>query len=93
MAFSAAETEAASEAASRLLNDLGLGACRFSLTPQGDSWLVEIECPRQGEPVTAMLTAEHHQLYASLDDVPGREHLRHEWEVKLADCLRLTRGN
>lgn len=87
MPYSAAETEAANEAASRLLNDIGLGACHFALEPRANSWLVHLECPGQGRTVTSTLSVEHHRLYASLDDVATYEHLRHEWSSALAECF------
>lgn len=87
MSYSAAETEAASEAASRILNDIGLGSCRYALEPAGNAWLVHIECPGQGRMTTSTLSVEHHLLYASLDDVAAYEHLRHDWIGTLAECF------
>lgn len=87
MPYSAAESEAANEAASRLLNDIGLGACHFALEPMINSWLVHLECPGRGRTVTSSLSVEHHRLYASLDDMATYEHLRHEWSSALAECL------
>jgi hypothetical protein len=84
MSYSAAETESAIEATSRLLNDLGLGACRYALQPQAESWLVQVECSGARQSILA----EHHLLYASLDDSAAYEHLRRAWSVALADCLR-----
>lgn len=87
MTYSAAETEAASEATSRILNDIGLGTCHFALEPMGATWLVHVECPGQGRTMTSVLAVEHHLLYASLDDAAAYEHLRHDWTDALTACF------
>ncbi len=88
MSYSAAETEAAHEACSRVLNDIGLGGCHFALEPLGDTWLVHVECPGKGRTTTSSISVDHHVLYASLDDHAAYERLRNDWTEVLSECLR-----
>ena len=84
MSFSSAEMDAAYEAASRILNDIGLGASQFSIEPQAGMWALHLERIVASGKATASVPFDHHQLKESLDDHEARARLRHDWTTKLA---------
>ncbi len=84
MSYSHAEMDAAREAASRILNDIGLGAGQFTIEPQAGMWALRLERMTANGKVTTSIPIDHHQLKESLDDHEARAHLRHDWTIKLA---------
>lgn len=84
MSFSQAEIDAVAEAASNILNDIGLGANRFTIAPQAGMWSLQLEHATASGRVTTRVPIDHHQLKESLDDHEARARLRHDWTIKLA---------
>jgi hypothetical protein len=84
MKFSGAEIDAAYEAASNILNDIGLGACQFTLDQEGGMLSLRIEQTTAAGKIATSVPVDHHQLKESLDDHEVRLRLRHDWLVKLA---------
>ncbi len=83
MSFSQAEMDAVYEAARNLLNEIGLGACQFSVEPQGGMWELRIVGVTTEGKVASSVPIDHHLLKESLDDHEVRLRLRHDWTAKL----------
>jgi hypothetical protein len=84
MRISGAERDAAYEAASNILNDIGLGACPFTLDQKDGMLSLRIERNTAAGKIATSVPVDHHQLKESLDDHEVRLRLRHDWLVKLA---------
>jgi len=84
MNFSQAEIDAVYDAASNILNDIGLGAVPFHIEPQAGMWTLRLERASTNGGVTMSIPIDHHHLKESLDDQEARARLRHDWTIKLA---------
>jgi hypothetical protein len=58
--------DAAYEAASRILNDFGLGACKSTIEPHGGMWELRLERITAVGRTTTNMPIDHHQLKESL---------------------------
>ncbi len=85
-----AELIQAREAASGLLDDLGLSEFLFDVEPDGGRWAVYVECASEQGWAAVTLPVLKERLLASQSDRTIRQQIAGQWRDRLGVC-RLNR--
>lgn len=87
MQVTTAELVLARQAASALLDALGLDAYLFEVEPQDGPWEMRIECPVREGWQALQFAVDKDRLLASQTDDRARDELMAEWRQRLASCM------
>ena len=88
MTWLGADLEKATEAASALLEELGLEAYLFAIEPRERDWELKLECAVKEGWQTVTLPVDIELLLASRTDSAARTRLLQSWGAKFTACLR-----
>ena len=90
MTLSSTELIKAREAASVLLEELGLDAYLFEVEPQNEHYELKIECACEsnGGWATVSLTVPKDKMLQGFDDAAIKRQLYAYWAKKLASCKK-----
>ena len=91
MTLSGTELAGATEAASAVLEELGLDAYLFAVEPREGSWELTLECAVDEGWQTIKLPVDVHELLESRRDAGVRSRLTARWGAKFAECRRKAR--
>jgi len=88
MTFSGTELAGATQAASAVLEELGLDAYLFAVEPREGSWELTLQCAVDEGWQTINLPVDIHELLESRTDAGTRSRLAARWGAKFAGCRR-----
>jgi hypothetical protein len=91
MAFSGPELTGSRNAASAILEELGLDAYLFAVEPREGSWELTLECAVEEGWQTIKMPVDIHELLASRTDAGALSRLTASWGAKLAECRKKVR--
>ena len=80
------------EAARRLLEELGLAAYRFAIEPGETSWELRLECSAPEGWSSLVVPFDHEALAATLVDPVAHERMLDSWRDELRGCRLLPRS-